>query len=50
MQGNITSPGNNSTFTGEKPLVLTLVSDSGHQAVSYTHLHLPKIFYGRVMF
>ena len=31
MQGNITSPGNNSTFTGEKPLVLTLVSDSGHQ-------------------
>ena len=24
MQGNITSPGNNSTFTGEKPLVLTL--------------------------
>ena len=31
MQGNITSPGNNSTFTGEKPLVLTLVSDSGHK-------------------
>ena len=31
MQGNITSPGNNSTFTGEKPLALTLVSDSGHQ-------------------
>lgn len=51
MQGNITSPGNNSTFTGEKPLVLTLVSDSGHQdgEGTWTGLRLKKVLIRKII-